>query len=83
MGIQSWCDGWSIYPLPAASVLRPSVRMDYDADPTAGVRERRFHGLVSDLLPKARQLNPMMPDDQVLEMAESMAEFRLLEEELG
>ena len=52
-------------------------------DPTARVRERRFQGLVSDLLPRVRRLNPMMPDDQVLEMAESMAELRLLDEEIG
>jgi hypothetical protein len=30
-----------------------------------------------------RRLNPLMPDDQVLEMAESMAELRLLDEEIG
>ena len=57
--------------------------MDYDEDPTARVRERRLQGLVSDLLPKVRRLNPTMPDDQVLEMAESMAELRLLDEEIG
>ena len=57
--------------------------MDYREDPTAGVRERRFQELVAELLPKVRRLNPMMPDDQVLEMAESMAELRLLDEEMG
>ena len=31
--------------------------------------------LVSDLLPMVRRLNPPMPSDQVLEMAESMAEL--------
>jgi hypothetical protein len=30
-----------------------------------------------------RRLNPTMPDGQVLEMAESMAELRLLDEEIG
>ena len=69
--------------LPVASVLRPSTSMGYDADPTAGVRERRFQGLVSDLLPRVRRLNPTMPDDQVLEMAESMAELRLREDEVS
>jgi hypothetical protein len=54
----------------------------YD-DPTARVRERRFNALVDELLPKVRRLNPMLPDDQVLEMAESMAELRLLDEEIG
>jgi hypothetical protein len=39
--------------------------------------------LVDELLPKARRLNSTMPDDQVLELAESMAEFRLPDEELG
>ena len=57
--------------------------MDYDQDPMASVRERRFQGLVNELLPKVRRLNPTMPDDQVLEMAESMAELRLLDEEIG
>ena len=57
--------------------------MDYDTDPTAGVRDRRFRALVDQLLPQVRRFNPTMPDDQVLEMAESMAELRLLDEELG
>ena len=30
-----------------------------------------------------RRLNPKMPDDQVLELAESMAELRLMDEEIG
>ena len=57
--------------------------MDYDDDPTARVREQRFKALVDELLPKLHRLNPRMPDDQVLEMAESMAELRLLDEEIG
>jgi len=44
----------------------------------ARVRERRCRALVDELLPKVRRLNPTMPDDQVLEMAESMADLRLL-----
>lgn len=52
-------------------------------DPMARVRERRRKALVDELLPKVRRLNPTMPDDQILELAESMAEFRLLDEELG
>jgi hypothetical protein len=51
-------------------------------DPMARVRERRFRALVDALLPQVRRLNPMLPDDQVLEMAESMAELRLLDEEM-
>lgn len=50
-------------------------------DPMARVRERRLRALVDQLLPQVRRLNPTMPDDQVLEMAESMAELRLLDEE--
>ena len=46
-------------------------------------REQRFRGLVSELLPKVRRLNPTLPDDQVVELAESMAELRLLDEEIG
>ena len=52
-------------------------------DPMARVRERRFRALVDQLLPQVRKFNPTMPDDQVLEMAESMAELRLLDEEIG
>jgi hypothetical protein len=49
----------------------------------ARVRERRFRALVDELLPKLRRLNPTRPDDQLLELAESMANLRLLDEELG
>jgi len=52
-------------------------------DPTAKVRKRRFRALVDALLPQVRRLNPTMPDDQVLEMAESMAALRLRDEEIG
>jgi len=41
-------------------------------DPLARTREQRFRRLVDELLPKVRRLNPTMPDDQVLEMAESI-----------
>ena len=57
--------------------------MAIDDDPTAIVRERRFNALVDEILSKVRRLNPMTPDDQVLELAESMAELRLLDEEIG
>jgi hypothetical protein len=57
--------------------------MDYDSDPTARVREARFKALVSELLPKVRRLNPLWSDDEVLDSAESMAELRLLDEEIG
>jgi 5-methylcytosine-specific restriction enzyme A len=42
-----------------------------------------LRAIVDELLPKVRRLNPTMPDDQVLELAESMAELRLLDEEIG
>jgi hypothetical protein len=51
-------------------------------DITARVRERRFHELVSDLLPRLRRINAMMDDESILELAESMAELKLLDEEL-
>jgi hypothetical protein len=51
-------------------------------DPMPAVRERRFKALVDELLPQLHRLNRGMPDDQVLELAESMAELRLLDEEL-
>jgi hypothetical protein len=52
-------------------------------DPMVRVRERRLRALVDELLPKVRRLNPTLPDDQVLELAESMAGLRLLDEEIG
>jgi hypothetical protein len=73
-------------PQPAASVTLPAlgrrVGMESD-DPTARVRARRRRALIDELLPKVRRLNPHWSDHQVLEMAESMAEVRLLDEELG
>ena len=68
------------WPMPGASVARP-LGMESD-DPMQRVRERRFRALVDELLPQVRRFNPTMPDDQVLEMAESMAELRLLDEEI-
>ena len=52
-------------------------------NPLARVRERRLRALLDRADPQVRRLNPTMPDDQVLEMAESMAELRLLDEEIG
>jgi hypothetical protein len=57
--------------------------MAIDDDPTARVREQRLRAYVDELLPKVRRLNPLWPDEDVLEMAESMAELRLLDEEIG
>jgi hypothetical protein len=67
-------------PVTPRSTSRP-LSMERD-DPMARVRERRFRALVDTLLPQVRRLNPTLPDDQVLEMAESMAELRLLDEEM-
>lgn len=55
--------------------------MDF-GDVTARVREQRFQTLVSDLLPRLRRINAMMDDESILELAESIAELKLLDEEL-
>lgn len=57
--------------------------MEIDDDPRARVREQRIDALVDELLPRVRRLNPHWSDDEVIEMAESMAELRLLDEEMG
>lgn len=56
--------------------------MEHD-DPRTKVRERRFRAIVDELIPKLRRLNPGWSDDEIIESAESMAELRLLDEELG
>ena len=75
MGFQS--SDFDPWPMPWTPLARP-WGMDSE-DPVAKVRA----ALISDLLPKVRRLNPHWSDDEVLEMAESMAELRLLDEELG
>jgi hypothetical protein len=40
------------------------------------VREQRIDGLVHELAPRVRRLNPNWSDDEIIEMAESMAELR-------
>ena len=55
----------------------PAQSMEIDDDPAARVRERRFNVLVTDLLLRVRRRNLTLPNDQVLEMAESMTELRL------
>jgi hypothetical protein len=47
------------------------------------VREPRRRALVDELLPRLRRLNPLWTHDEILESAESMAELRLLDEEMG
>lgn len=51
-------------------------------DPIARVRARRLRALVDELLPKLRRLNPQWSDEEILDTAESMAELRLLDEEM-
>jgi hypothetical protein len=78
------CGSWpSSGETNAHRFLRRSVAMETDDDPMARVRDRRYRAMVDELLPKVRQLNPHWSDDEVLEMAESMAELRLLDEEIG
>ena len=66
-------------------VTRPALPRpkSMEDDPMARVRERRRRDLVDELLPKLRRLNPLWTDDEILESAESMAELRLLDEEIG
>jgi hypothetical protein len=52
-------------------------------DPMARVRERRLRAIVDELLPKLKRLNPQWSDEEILDTAESMAELRLLDEEMG
>ena len=52
-------------------------------DPRARVRERRRRAYIDELIPRVRRLNPHWTDDEVIEMAESMADVRLLDEEIG
>jgi hypothetical protein len=47
------------------------------------VRKQRFDALVEQLVPQVRRLNPNWTDEAVLESAESMAQLRLLDEEIG
>jgi hypothetical protein len=52
-------------------------------DPRARVRAQRIRALIDELIPKLRRLNPQWTDDEIIETAESMAELRLLDEEIG
>lgn len=54
-----------------------------DEDPLARVRARRRRALIDELIPKLRRLNPLWSDEEIIESAESMAELRLLDEEIG
>jgi len=52
-------------------------------DPMQRVRERRRRHLIDELIPKLRRLNPLWSDEEIIDTAESMAELRLLDEEIG
>ena len=66
--------------MPSVPVVRP-LSMEPD-DPMERVRARRLRALVDGLLPQVRRLNPTLPDDQLLELAESMAAHRLFDREI-
>ena len=72
-------DYWQV---PKAPVARP-FRLDPLDDPRTRVRAQRLRAMIEELIPKVRRLNATMPEDQVIEMADSMAELRLLDEEIG
>lgn len=65
-----------------ANLLRP-VSMEPDDDPLARVRAQRRKALTDELLPKLRRLNPVWTDEEIFGTAESMADLRLLDEEIG
>ena len=65
---------------PCREATSPGMNTD---DPRARVRERRRRAYIDELIPRVRRLNPHWTDDEVIEMAESMADVRLLDEEIG
>jgi len=46
------------------------------------VRAERFTALVIELLPAIRELRPRLSEDQLMEAARRMAEYRLIDEGL-
>ncbi len=49
-------------------------------DRMRNARAERFTALVIELLPAIRELRPRLNDDQLLEAARRMAEYRLIDE---
>jgi len=49
-------------------------------DRMRNARAERFTALVIELLPAIRELRPRLSDDQLLEAARRMAEYRLIDE---
>jgi hypothetical protein len=52
-----------------------------DMNPSTQLRAEEFDGLVRDLIPKIRHLQPRLSNVGVLRAAARMAEYRLSEEE--
>lgn len=46
-------------------------------------RDERFKAIVTDLLPRLRQITPELSESALVEAAERMAEYRLADEELA
>lgn len=72
---------WDFDWYPRSPLPRP-VGMEADT-PRARARARRKRQILDELLATVRRFNPTLPDDQLLEMAERMAELRLLDEDIG
>jgi len=51
-------------------------------DRMRNARSERFTALVIELLPAIRELRPRLNEDQLLEAARRMAEYRLIDEGL-
>lgn len=66
----------------AGGVRSEPGAVEIEDDPTVKVRDQRRLALIDEFIPRIRRLNPLWSDDEVIEMAESMAELRLLDEEL-
>jgi hypothetical protein len=61
---------------------RPAARSVWERRPRYFEAKRREQ-VRMELLPMVRRPNPTMPKDQVLKMAESMVELRILYEEIA
>jgi hypothetical protein len=55
--------------------------MENDPEPRAPALARRFDALVQELIPKIRQLEPSLTDEEVLAAARRMALYRLDDED--
>jgi hypothetical protein len=67
-------------------VLPPEAgrwRVRHSNDAMSRTRVERFKALVAELLPRIRRLSPHLSEESLLAAAERMAEYRLIDEELG